>query len=171
MSGAFAYLDRMSLLSLPAGLAPSNLHLRPSVRAKFVDGDVLGICERLAEISPRLYLVELSEDGRDRAAWTVMENCPDGVQRQVKKYHDLDQRMLADVQRMLSIPLEHRAAAAQADIDAANAKLDDDNIETRYEQLGHAFRRQLWHDGFIEHRGVSYPTRGVASRGRMGGGR
>lgn len=171
MSGAFAYLGPMSLLDLPAGLAPSNLHLRPSARAKFVSGDVLDISKRLAEVSPNLYLVELSEDGRDQAAWCVMEHCADGVQRMVKKYQELDQRMLTDVQRMLSIPLEHRAAAAQADIDAENAKLDDDNLEMRYEQLGHAFRRQLWHDGFIEHRGVSYPTRGVATRGRMGGGR
>ncbi len=151
---------------LPDGMAPSNLHLRPSVKARYIEGDVLGICERLAEISPRLYLVELVEG--DRAAWIVMENCDDGVQRKVNKYQELDQRMLVDVQRMLHIPLEHRAQAAQDEIDRSNAQLDDDMLEASYERLGHAFRRQLWHDGFIEHRGVSYPARGVAQPGRHG---
>lgn len=156
-------------LMLPDGLAPSNLHLRPSVKVRYIEGDVLNVCERLAEISPRLFLVELTEHDSKAsggAAWVVMEMCDDGVARKVQKYQELDQRMLTDVQRMLRIPLEHRAAAAQAEIDAANQKLEDDNIERLYEQLGHAFHRRLWTDGFIEHRGKSYPTKGVAQPGR-----
>ncbi len=157
-------------LMLPDGLAPSNLHLRPSVKVRFIEGDVLNICEGLAEISPRLHLWELeeSEGGKTRAAWIVTESCDDGVERRVNKYQELDQRMLIDVQRMLHIPLEHRLQAAQDEIDKSNDQLDEDMLEASYERLGHAFRRQLWHDGFIEHRGVSYPARGVSQPGRHG---
>lgn len=154
-------------LMLPDGLAPSNLHLRPSVKTKFVDGDVLNICERLAEISPRLFVVELSEDRKD-AAWVVMEMCDDGVARRVNKYQELDQRMLVDVQRMLRIPFEHRLQAAQDDIDAANAKLDEDNLEKLYETVGLPMREMFERHGFIGHRPTSYPKLGVAAPQRGG---
>lgn len=153
-----------SNLMLPDGMAPSNLHLRPSVKARFVDGDMFSICERLAEISPRLYIVELTEG--DGAAYAIMEAADDQVQRLVFKVKELDARVLDRVRYILSVPFEHRLAAVEAE----NAKYEADHheamLEGTYERMGGMFRRQLEHDGFITHRGVSYPKIGVAAPGR-----
>lgn len=172
MSAALLYLGPMThTLALPDGFAPSNLHLRPSVKTRFVDGDVLNICSQLAEISPRLFLVELTDQKLQpgRAAWLVMEICDDGVCRRVNKYQELDQRMLTDVQRMLRIPFEHRMQAAVDDIDKANAKRDADAIDQLYETMGERFQYQLHKDGFIGGRPVSYPKSPIRQRaGRVG---
>ncbi len=143
-------------LLLPDGMAPSNLHLRPSVKARYVDGDMFSICGRLAEISTRLFILELTEQGE--RAWAIMEHADDGVERLVLGgIRELDARILEKVQRMQAIPFEHRVAAAEAE----NAKFEADHheniLETAYERMGGEFRRQLEHDGFITHRGVSYP--------------
>jgi hypothetical protein len=152
-------------LALPDGFAPSNLHLKPSVKTRFVESDVFDICHRLAEISPRLYLVELTDTEQpDRAAWVVMEACADGVQRRVNKYQELDQRMLEDVQKMLRIPFEHRVAAAAAEIDAHNAKIETDAIDRLYETMGERFRYQLHRNGFIDGRPTSYPKSPIRQR-------
>ena len=141
-------------LMLPSGLAPSNLHLRESVKATFVESDVYDICHRLAAISPNLHLWQLEEAGVDYPAWVVTENVF-GVEHLVKKYHELDARMIEDVQRMLAIPLEHRAAAAQAEIDAHEASQKQEAIDEMYERVGQKFWNRLEHDGFIQ-RGTSY---------------
>ena len=149
-------------LLLPDGMAPSNLHLRPSTKVRYVDGDMFGICEQLAEISPRLYIVELTE--ADKGCYSIMESCDDGVQRQVIKVQALDGRVLEQVRYLLHVPFEHRLAA----IDAENAKHEADHhqaiLDETYEKMGGQFRRQLEHDGFITHRGISYPKRGVRPR-------
>jgi hypothetical protein len=151
-------------LMLPDGMAPSNLHLRPSVKTRYVDGDMFDICERLAEISTRLYIVELVDDGK--AAYAIMEHADDGVQRLVMKVKELDARILEKVRYMLHVPFAQRLAA----VDAENAKYEADHheriLDETYERMGGQFRRQLWHDGFIEHRDVSYPKIGVAAPGR-----
>lgn len=149
-------------IALPDGYAPSNLHLRSSVKIRYIEGDVFDICQRLAEVSPALFVVELTEG--DRAQWAIMEQCRDGVSRLVKKYDELDARMIADVQRMLRIPLEHRAAAIEAEIDAANEKRREDNLEMLYETLGLPMLRMLERCHFIEQRPTSYPKRGVRPR-------
>lgn len=152
---------------LPDGMAPSNLHLRASVKTRYVDGDMFDICERLAEISTRLYIVELAE-GSD-ANYIVMENCDDGVQRAVlpKGVRELDARVLEQIRYLMHVPFEHRLAAVEAE----NAKYEADHheniLDTMYDKMGGEFRRQLWHDGFIEHRDISYPKLGVASPGRV----
>lgn len=151
-------------LLLPDGMAPSNLHLRSSVKVRYVDGDLFDICERLAEISPDLYIVELSED--DAAIWAVMENCVDGTQRIVCKVGELDARVLTKIRYLMRVPFEQRLKA----IDEENARYEqeyhDNELERIYDQIGGQFHRQLWHDGFIEHRPTSYPKVGVAAPGK-----
>jgi hypothetical protein len=150
---------------LPSGMAPANLHLRDSTKARFVDGDMFDICGRLAEISPRLYIVELTD--ADNAAYVIMESCDDLVQRQVyklEKGQELDARVLTKVQYLLNVPFEHRLKV----IDAENAKYEADHheniLEETYEKMGGQFRKQLEHDGFITHRGTSYPLTGPRQR-------
>lgn len=152
---ALLYLGWMAQgLMLPSGLAPNNLHLRDSVKATFVESDVYDICHRLAAVSPNLHLWQLDEEGV--RAWCVTENVR-GAEHKVKQYAELDARMIEDVQRMLSIPLEHRAAAAQAEVDKHEADTKQAAIDELYEKVGHKFHRQLERDGFITHRGTSYP--------------
>jgi hypothetical protein len=154
----------MTDLMLPDGLAPSNLHLRESVKTRFVESDVFDIARRVAEISPRLFIVELQEG--DKAAWCVMEMCDDGVQRIVKKYDELHPAILPDIARMLSIPLNVRVELAQKEIDDANAKQHEDMLEKLYENMGQRMHRELERCHFIEHRPISYPKLGVAAPGR-----
>lgn len=150
-------------LMLPSGLAPSNLHLRASVKATFVESDVYDIAHRLAAVSPNLHLWQLEEEGVDYPAWVVTEDVY-GEEQLVKRYYELDARMVEDVQRMLHIPLEHRLAVAQAEIDASEAEQKQNAIDEMYENVGHKFHRQLERDGFITHRGTSYPKSPVRQR-------
>jgi hypothetical protein len=150
---------------LPSGMAPANLHLRDSTKVQYIESDMFSICERLAEISPRLYIVQLTE--ADQSAYVVMESCDDLVQRQVyklQKGQQLDARVLTKVQYLLNVPFEHRYAA----IEAENAKYEADHheniLEEAYEKMGGQFRKQLEHDGFITHRGTSYPLTGPRQR-------
>lgn len=153
-------------LLLPDSMAPANLHLRPSVKARYISEDMFDICERLAEIDPRLYIVELTED--DEANYMIMEHCADGVVRAVipKPVKELDARVLERVRYLLHVPFEKRLADVEAENEAYEKAHHENELEEMYEKMGHAFRRQLWHDGFIDSRGVSYPTIGVTSRGR-----
>ena len=154
-----------SPLLLPDGMAPSNLHLTPSHKVRYVEGDMFDICRRLAEIDPRLYVVELEKG--DKAVWCIMEACNDGVQRQVCKVDALDARCLEKVRYMLFVPFEHRIAALEKENEQWEADQQDAELEQIYDRMGGEFRRQLWHDGFVEHRDVSYPKLGVAAPGRV----
>ena len=151
-------------LMLPEGMAPSNLHLRPSVKVRYIDGDLFDICERLAEISTRLFIVELAEGGD--CIYAIMEHADNGVAELVIKVKELDARIIEKVEYMLRVPFEHRLAV----VDAENAKYEADHheniLEETYDKMGGMFRKQLEHDGFITHRGVSYPKIGVAAPGR-----
>lgn len=146
---------------LPSGLAPSNLHLRDTVKATFVESDVYDIAKRLAAVSPNLHLWALEEDGDH--AWVVTENVH-GAEHLVKRYRELDARMIEDVERMLRIPLEHRIDAAQAEIDAHEAATKQNAIDEMYENIGPKMHRRLWTDGFIAHRGTSYHPSYVKQR-------
>ncbi len=142
------------MLMLPSGLAPNNLHLRPTVKATFVESDVYDICHRLAAVSPRLHLWQLEEEGVDYPAWVVTEDVW-GVEHLVKRYHELGAHMIEDVQRMLRIPLEVRAQVAEAEIAAADEAEKQRRIDEMYEEVGQKFWNRLERDGFTQ-RGVSY---------------
>jgi DNA-binding PadR family transcriptional regulator len=73
----------------------------------------------------------------------------------MKKYYELDARMVEDVQRMLSIPLEVRAQIAEAEVAEAEEDEKQRKIDEMYENVGQRFWNRLERDGFIQ-RGVSY---------------
>lgn len=147
---------------LPSGLSPSNLHLRSSVKMTFVESDVFDVCHRLAAVSPDLHLWQMEEDGYDGTAWVVTEATPRGEEL-VKKFMELDARVIEDVEKMRRIPLEHRVAAAQAEIDAAEASQKQDTLDMLYETVGQKMHRQLEKDGFIQ-RPTSYHKSYVKQR-------
>jgi hypothetical protein len=149
---------------LPSGMAPANLHLRDSTKARFVEGDMFDICKRLADISSRLYIVELTD--ADNAAYVIMESCDDLVQRQVyklQKGQELDARVLTKVQYLLNVPFEHRYAAIEAENAKYEADHHDNLIEGMVENMGGQFRRELEKCGFAQ-RNTSYPLTGPRQR-------
>jgi hypothetical protein len=161
-------MDMATNLMLPDGFAPSNLHLRSSVKVRYIDGDMFNICERLAEIDPRLFIVELSDDEVDGAKYVIMEHCDDGVARMAipERLKELDARVLERVQYILNVPWEHRLAAIEAENEAYEKAHHEQILDEMYEKMGGQFRWQLEHDGFITHRGVSYAKKGVAQPGK-----
>ncbi len=143
-----------STLILPGGVVPSNLHLDPSVRASQVTADVYMICDRIAEVSPRLFIEELVRDGKK--SYAIMEYCDDGVARLVFKTKELDARVVEKVQYLRHVPFEKRFQIAE-DIEQKNAREQHENyMEKLYEQIGRPMWTQLEKDGFID-RPVSYP--------------
>lgn len=154
----------MRSLILPQGVAPTNLRLRESVRARYIDSDLYDICRRLKELHPAVYVVELTEG--DMIAWSVMEDCPDGVQRLIfkcgygQKIDALDGRVITHLQKIMHVPFAHRYEAACKEIDAADAQRKDDELEKLFEDVGRPMWTQLEHDGFIQ-RNRSYAKRGV----------
>lgn len=149
-------------LALPEGYAPSNLHLAPSVQTRMVDGDMFDICKRLAHISRSLFIVQLTDRKGEHCNYVIMERGIDGAAYMVLKTTELDARVLERCEYLLRVPFDKRFAEAERLEQEAQDKIVQDAIDETYEKVGHAFQRQLWHDGFVEHRRTSYPTRGVA---------
>lgn len=155
----------MSVLVLPEGYAPSNLHLGASNKVRYVENDVFDICRRLAHVDPCLYVVELEATSKvtrkKKPAWVIMERCLDGVSRQVCKVEELDARAIEKVEEMRRIPFAYRLRVIEAENEKWERDYQDNELERIYEQMGHAFQRQLWHDGFTDSRPISYPTRAI----------
>lgn len=146
-------------LILPDRMAPSNLHLRPSVKTRFVESDVFDIVNRIKAIDENLYVLELHEG--DRAAFAIMERSRDGVERLVMKVDELDGRVVDHLRYLDAVPLQHRLAVAEADIAKHEAGQKENELEELYENLGRDMWQQLEHDGFTGSRGVSFAKRGV----------
>ncbi len=147
-------------LLLPTGLAPTNLRLREGTTARMVESDLYDICNRIREVSRRLYLLEL--DGDDHYEYAVMEHCDDDVERLVFKVNrnQLDGRVIDKLQSLLAKPLPERLRELEVLEYKWEADRKDAELEDLYERVG----RQMWIDleqsGFIT-RPVSFPKRGV----------
>jgi hypothetical protein len=80
----------------------------------------------------------------------------------VMKTDVLDGRVLEKMEYLLRVPFDKRFEEAERLEREAEDAIRKEAMEETYEAVGHDIHRQLWHDGFIEHRGTSYPTRGVS---------
>lgn len=146
-------------LILPDRMAPSNLHLRPSVKTRFVEGDLYDISRRIQELSPNLYILELTEG--DKSSFAIMERAKNGVEMLVYKVKELDGRVLERLRYLMAHPLNERLKIIEADEYKLEAQQKEDELEELYENLGAPMLSQLFHDGFIDTRPVSYAKRGV----------
>src|SRR5258706_7020038 len=104
----------MTDLLLPDGLRPTNLHLLPGSKARFVSNDMFHIAERIREISPRLYILELEEksaEGR-KFGYAIMEQCRDGVDRLIfrRGKGGLDATVMDRLRMLMSQDLHTRLA-------------------------------------------------------------
>lgn len=150
-------------LILPGGESRlTNLHLRDTVTARYIDNDMYDVCRRVQEISDRLRIVELGEG--QRHAWVIMEACEDGVDRRVFKVEELDARVLEKLRYLMAKPLTERLA----EYERMEGKFEADEIENSHEELYENVGRPMWTMldklGFLgSERGVSYPKLGVAA--------
>lgn len=121
-----------------------------------VEGDVFDICNRIKEVDPNLFVIQLENDAKG-CAYAIMEKCADGMDRLVYKTRELDQRIIDKCLYMRAVPFEQRAAQIEAEVDRQEQEERDRASEELYERLGGPMLSQFAHDGFIDGRNVSYP--------------
>ena len=114
----------MSDLMLPV---PSNVRTRHQMAS--VDADLYNIAERVKQLDPNLVL--LLHEGQAKP-WVVMERCEDGVERMVKRYEELDSRIIEDLRYMLAVPLDERMKRLDREIEKSNegfGRMDGETFE------------------------------------------
>ena len=130
-------------------------------------GDMFNICERIKEIDANLYIYQLDPPvqlGDRTLNYSIAEVCQDRVERLVMRVEKLDARIIEHMQYLLRVPFEQRFAEAERLTDKFEADHKENELDKLYENLGAPMFRQLEHDGFITHRGRSFPKRGVRPR-------
>lgn len=147
-------------LIVPDGLAPSNLHLKASIKARYISGDLYDICGRMNEIDQRLFVVELDDEDTDRCAYAIMEHCDDGIERLVFRVPELDGRVLERLRKIMAMDLQDRIKMLEKDEYKWEQEREDNMHEKLYEELGRPMLTELAKCGFID-RPISYPTTGV----------
>lgn len=126
---------------------------------RMVDSDLYNICERIKEVSNRLFIVEADDNASH--SFVIMEHCDDGVDRMVYKTDELDDRVIKKCQYMLGVPFDQRMKKLEEDNAKWEAEQRENELEMLYEKLGRPMWTQLDHDGFIDGgRGVSFAKRG-----------
>lgn len=150
----------MTNLLLPEGSVPTNLHLNPNTdRARLVTSDMYHICERIREIDPRLYIVELERETREgsKYGFAIMERCEDGVDRLVLRasQRGLDERILEKLRRIMALDLHARIAELDREREKWEAEQHENELEKLYEEMGGKMHRQLVADGFTQ---APFPT-------------
>lgn len=152
----------MSTLLLPRGATPTNIHLREGDKARLVTGDLFHVSERIREISPNLYILELEVGSAEakKFSFAIMEQCKDGVDRLVirvpkTRETQLDGRILDRLRRIMAVDLHTRIAILDAEREKWEAEKHEDEIEQNWENLGGPMYVQMAHDGFFQ-RSESY---------------
>lgn len=138
---------------------PSNMIVPPELRGVHVEGDVYDICARIREISAKLYVIPLLNDPNGHR-YVIVEKCADGVDRTVVKVHELDQRVVAHLQKLMAQPLSERLAEIERTERRLEAQEKENQLDDLYERIGRPMWTDLERCGFIT-RPVSYPKRGI----------
>lgn len=158
-----------STILLPDGMRPSNLHLAPTTKQRFIENDVFHVADRLRDIDPSLNIVQLEGHKGKDVQWLVTEECRDGVVRPVGHFDACDNRMVQKVMFVMSVPFSERLRLLEAENEKFEAETRERESDELYERLGAPMLRQLDRDGFVAGgRGTSYAKRGVSQPGRHG---
>lgn len=152
----------MSLV-LPETARPANLVLSRGSRARVLTSDVYDICNRVAQLHPSLYIIELDHDDPRPYRYIVMERCSDGVDRMALRVREgeLDGRVIRELQYQLAVPLPERAAKIERELEQWEKQQREEESDRLYEKIGPEFHRQLANCGFITMRPTSYAKRGI----------
>jgi hypothetical protein len=151
-------------------MRPTNLHLTPFYKnedglliinkAKVVTSDIYMICERIKEINPRLYLLELEQDSREgqRFGYAIMEKCIDGVDRVIFRVTKdrLDARVLEKLRYIMALDLNERIAVCDREREREEKAQAEAASEEIWNSVGGPMWVELERDGFIETRPISY---------------
>lgn len=149
-------------LVLPDGYRPTNLHLSEDVGYAMVDSDMFDICNRIKEIDPRLYIVNLAKG--DKFVYAIMEGqCLDGQDHLIFKVKQLDARVLNKLRELMGIPFQARYAKLKAEEYKFDADEHERELDELYETLGRPMWTELEKSGFIQ-RPVSYPKQRVKAK-------
>jgi hypothetical protein len=147
-------------MSLALPITPTNLVLPTELKNVPVEGDLYNICERIKEVSPSLRIVPLIGHPQGYR-YIIMELCEDHVERGVCKVHELDERLITHLRKLMGMPLSERVAQIERDEMKFEADQKEQELEELYENMG----RQMWIDlekcGFIQNRPVSFPKKGI----------
>ena len=167
---------------LPDGMRPTNLHLVPFKRdpetglpiitkARLVTSDIYMICERVKEISERLYLVELEQTSAEgqKFGFAVMEQCLDGVDRVVCRAtkDGLDGRLLEKLRRIMAVDLHTRIAIVERERESWEKAQAEEAADDLWNNVGGPMWIELEKNGFIDSRGVSYRKMNRTARRSM----
>jgi hypothetical protein len=125
---------------------PSNLTVPQSAAFVAFESDVYNICARIKEIDPNLRVV-LHEGAAE--PWVVLELGPDGEERYVKRYAELDARILEDLRYMLAVPFEKRIEALDKQIQENNDKRGKMS-EEQMERFAYEFRKAAVESNLID---------------------
>lgn len=157
----------MSDLLLPDGLRPTNLHLTPDHKVRYVSNDMFHIADRIREISPRLYILELEKNSAEGSKFglAIMEQCRDGIDRLIfrVKRGNLDSRVLDRLRMLMAQDLHARLAILDAERERWEAEESRDALDNLYENMGGPMWVELENTGFIQ-RPVSYPKMNRTAR-------
>jgi hypothetical protein len=149
-------------LLLGEGVKPTNLHLNPNTdKARLVTADMFNIAERIAEISPSLYILELERESAEGAAFgfAIMEHCIDGIDRLVfraskpgmesKAGIGLDGRVLERLRHIMALSLHDRIAVCDRERAKWEAEQAENALEQLYETMGGEMYDNLHRHGFV----------------------
>lgn len=149
-----------STILLPQGAVPTNLHLNPNTdKARLVTSDMYHICNRIREISPALYILELERETKEgsKFGFAIMEKCNDGVDRLVIRAsaRGLDERILNKLRYIMAMDLHERIAMLDREREKWEQEQHENELEKLYEEMGGKMHRQLVANGFTQ---APFPT-------------
>lgn len=124
---------------------PENITLRRGQRLSVVTSDVYNIAQRVKELDPNLRIV--LHEGHEKP-WVIVEMGPDGVERFVSRYEELDSRIIDHLRYMLAVPLQQRVEKLAQEVDKSNEELGRLDGE-RMEKFQYDFHKALLESNMI----------------------
>lgn len=101
------------------GNRPSNVYAPTGMP---LTSDVYHIADRIKKLDKNLRIIVQPEF--PETPFTVIEIGSDGVERFVKRYAELDDRIIKDLEYMLRVPFEHRMKVIADEVDAENERVN-----------------------------------------------
>lgn len=152
------------MLVLPETARPANLVVSPGCRPRVLTSDIYDICERVRELDPSLYIIELASDDPRPYRYVVMERCTDGVDRMALRVREgeLDGRVIEKLRYQLAVPFHDRVARLERDLEAWERQYREDELDRLVDEIGPRFQKMLHDCNFVHTpRPTSFPRRSI----------